>query len=241
MTRTASAALLCLSLLAAPAVQAGESPELNQDPHYSDMGFFDIHLCNWPDRVPFFKILFSSAQFQHIDSMTVYTPNKQLLASLDKSKFRVLQKENKPEKRVYMLDLDVPEQASTGWYSIDVKTAGGAQYQARDYVIMTRLEKVSVMQPAAGAGPQQLPVTLTWQPVPGAQYYQVFVRDEWSGDMVFSSELLNTAELKIPEDKLEAGGYYSWSVHARDTNEHVLLGVFHMGSMSTKAFFSVAD
>lgn len=221
--------------------RADESPEMSHDPHYNEIGFFDVHLCNWPDRPQFFKILFSSEQFQKIESMTVYTPDKKILTSLDKSKFRILQRENKPEKRVFISDMDVPQQASTGWYSIDVKTRSGANHHAEDYVIMSRLEKISVMRPAADAGSQSLPITLSWQAVTGAQYYQIFVRDEWSGDMVFSSELLNTTEIRIPDGKLEAGGYYSWSVHARDTNEHVLLGDFHMGSMSNKAFFSIAD
>ena len=45
----------------------------------------------------------------------------------------------------------------------------------------------------------------------------------------------------FPEGALEPGGSYLWSVHARDVNEHILLGDFHNGSISEKFHFSVAD
>ena len=220
---------------------AVESAEIHHDPHYTEVGFFDIHVCNWPNRPHFFKVLFSSEQYDSIDSMTVYAPDEQSLITLDKEKFMALKRKNKPDKRVYMLDIDVPEHASTGWYSIDVKTKDGKTYQARDYVIMNKLERATGMTPADDDMVSQLPLTLRWNAIPGANFYQVFIRDEWTGKLIYSSKLLNTNEAVIPEDKLEAGGYYSWSIHARDTNEHVLLGDFHMGSLSKKAFFMVED
>jgi hypothetical protein len=82
---------------------------------------------------------------------------------------------------------------------------------------------------------------LKWTPVPGSQYYQAFVRDAWTEKLVFRSKLLDTAEVEIPKDRLEPGGDYYWTVHSRDTNEHILLGDFHMGSMSEKRFFTVAE
>ena len=100
---------------------AEEHIELNSDPHYNQLGFFDIHICNWPERPGFFKILFSSEKFQQIESMSVYTPDNQLLANLDKKEFRTLKRKNKADKRVYILDIDVPELASTGWYKIEIK------------------------------------------------------------------------------------------------------------------------
>ena len=44
--RTTPAALLCL----AGQSGADSSSPLLQDPHTSEAGFFDIHVCNWPDR-----------------------------------------------------------------------------------------------------------------------------------------------------------------------------------------------
>jgi hypothetical protein len=151
-----------------------------------------------------------------------------------------LKRKNKPEKRVYMVDMDVPDQATTGWYTIDIQDVNGRVSSAKDYVIMARLERVTEMSPADDEQ-VQLPVTLKWKPVIGAQHYEVFVRDIWTENQVFKSKLTETAELKIPDNKLEPGGSYSWTVHARDTNEHILLGDFGAGSMSDKAFFTVAE
>ena len=232
---------LCALPLYSVSSYAQESTEIHDDPHYSDVGFFDIHVCNWPKRTHFFKVLFSSAEYDNIESMTVYTPAEQSLITLDKNKYRTLKRNNKPDKRVYMLDIDVPEHASTGWYRIDVKTMDGKSFQAKDYVIMSKLERATGMTPDNDDMVSQLPLTLRWHAIPGANFYQVFVRDEWTGKQVYSSKLLNTNEAVIPEEKLEAGGYYSWSIHARDTNEHVLLGDFQMGSLSEKAFFTVKD
>lgn len=221
-------------------VFAEESVKLEKDPHYSPLGFFDIHLCNWPERPNYFKILFSSDKYKQIDSMDIYTPENKLLASLDKTKFRTLKRKNKPNKRVFLLDIDVPEIATTGWYKVDIKTDNGGSYQAKDYVIMTRLKKATDMSPADDEE-YPLPVTLKWKPVAGAQYYQAFIRDTWTEKLVFKSKLISKPEVKVPEGRLEPGGDYYWTVHSRDTNEHILLGDFHMGSMSEKSTFSVAE
>ena len=118
-----------LSLFLQNSLYAEESIKFNSDPHYNDIGFFDIHICNWPERSNFFKILFSSEKYDEIESMDVYTPDNKLLISLDKTKFRHLKRKNKPNKKVFMLEIDVPNSASTGWYSIDVRAKDGSTYQ----------------------------------------------------------------------------------------------------------------
>ena len=241
MKHLSSLFLLLFSLLTHISASAVEPDEVHDDPHYNSIGFFDIHICNWPQRPHFFKVLFSSEKYDQIETMTVFTPDNQSLVKLDHSKFKLLKRKNKPEKRVYMLDIDVPEHATTGWYKIDVTTKSGETYHAKDYVIMNKLERISEMTPTNDDTISQLPLTLKWKPVAGSQYYQVFVRDEWTGSLIYSSKLLTDAEATIPVEKLEAGGYYSWSVHARDTNGHVLLGDFHMGSISKKLFFTVDE
>jgi hypothetical protein len=47
--------------------------------------------------------------------------------------------------------------------------------------------------------------------------------------------------LVLPPGLLEKGGYYSWIIHARDTNAHILLGDFNHGSMNTPVTFAVAE
>jgi hypothetical protein len=45
-------------------VRADKGPQLiNEDPHRNEMGFFDIHVCNWPERPQFLKVLFSTTRF----------------------------------------------------------------------------------------------------------------------------------------------------------------------------------
>ena len=87
--------LLACSMLIQSDLTAEESIKLSKDPHYNQVGFFDIHLCNWPERPNYFKILFSSEKYQQIESMDVYTPDEKLLANLDKTKYRTLKIKNK--------------------------------------------------------------------------------------------------------------------------------------------------
>ena len=68
-----------------------------------------------------------------------------------------------------------------------------------------------------------------WKPVPGANFYQVFIRDLWNEDkLIYTSELQTRPELVLPPDLLHKGGMYSWIIHARDTNSHILLGDFNI-------------
>lgn len=108
-------------------------------------------------------------------------------------------------------------------------------------MLLTRIDRVTGMAPSSEESAFPLPVTLTWSKVPGAGFYKVYIRDEWTEELVFKSKLLSDNKLKLPVGKLQPGGYYSWAVHARDLNEHFLLGDFNMGSMSRKAFFNVAE
>lgn len=221
--------------------KAENTLEINDDPHRSKLGFFDIHICNWPNRTKYFKILFSSEKYDQIESMEVYTPENKLFVKLDKRKFITLKRKNKPDKRVFIIDADITETASTGWYYIKINTKDGKKYNAKDYVVMNRLNRASSMQPSNKNIQYKSPITLKWKKIEGAQYYQVFVRDEWTQKLIFKTKLINSNKVKIPNIKLEPGGHYSWRVHARDINEHVLLGDFNMGSMSEYAYFSIVE
>ena len=54
-----------------------------QDPHYTEVGFFDIHVCNWPDRPPFIMALFSTLDFENITKVSVHTPSGDLLGDFN--------------------------------------------------------------------------------------------------------------------------------------------------------------
>ena len=64
-------ALLCL----AGQSGADSSSPLLQDPHTSEAGFFDIHVCNWPERELFFMSLFSTPRFDEVRQVEVFFPN----------------------------------------------------------------------------------------------------------------------------------------------------------------------
>jgi len=220
---------------------AEDAAILTQDPHRNKIGFFDIRICNWPERQNYFKILFSTEKYNDVAEMEVFDSSGASLAVLQKSRFKQLKRKKKPKKRVFIVDMDMPDNATSGWYSIKVKTTDGKEYSARDFVLLTRINRVTDMVPSSEDSSYPLPISLAWSKVPGAGFYKVYIRDAWTGELVFKSKLISDNKLKLPEDKLQPGGYYSWVVQARDLNEHILLGDFNMGSMSKKAFFNVAE
>lgn len=89
---------------------------LESDPHRNELGFFDLHVCNWPDRPKFYKSLFSSTRFSDIAKMEIFMPDGKRLGQLNLNDYMRIEKKGKPEKRVFLNDIDVPEGAGTGWY-----------------------------------------------------------------------------------------------------------------------------
>jgi hypothetical protein len=233
---------LLLGLLCVADIRAAEtiSPQL-QDPHRNAAGFFDIHVCNWPNRELFFMSLFSTPRFDEIEQVEIFFPNGSLLTLLDLGNYRTIHRKEKPDKRVFMNEIDVPPGAPDGWYSTRVTLKDGKRLIARDYVILSALPQASGQVPAPETEVEEIPTRLSWDPVPGAGFYQVFLRDLWNeGKLVFSSKLVDEPVVQLPAGLLEAGGYYSWIVHARDLNEHFMLGDFNHGSISPVYTFSIA-
>jgi hypothetical protein len=234
--------LLTVVLMASGGRVAAEpAVEKPWDPHYSAAGFFDIHVCNWPGRPLFFMPLFSTTRFSEIKQIDVFTPAGELLAELDLNHYRSVRREKKPDKRVFIRQVDVPTAATDGWYSARITLTDNEVFTAKDYVIIYTLPQAAGQSPANEAELAEAPARLSWEPVPGANYYEVFIRDLWDDDnLVYTSELLNKPEIGLPPGVLKKGGTYSWVIHARDTDSHILLGDFNHGSMSTPATFSVA-
>lgn len=244
--RMPSLAALSL-LLSSISVMASETPKPladtkhSKDPHYTSTGFFDIHVCNWPDRELFFMPLFSTFNYDEITDIKVQRPDGTVLMSLNLKNFKIFKPEGKPEKHVFMSQMDVPEGAVDGWYSATISLADGSQVSAKDYVIISRLPRASGINPPDGAEQIAVPKKLTWNAI-GEGFYQVFIRDTWDdGKLIYSSKLLSKPELTIPAGLLEHDGLYSWQIHARDINEDVVLGDFNKGSLSQVATFSTAS
>lgn len=240
---TVTAATLLILSGAVTAVETAKPQAANKhkdDPHYTSSGFFDIHVCNWPDRELFFMPLFSTIHYREISDIKIQRPDGKLLTSLDLSRFKLLKQKDKPDKHVFMTQINVAKDNKNGWYTAIINMTDGTQVTARDYVIIERLPRASNLKPANGAEQIAIPKKLSWTGIEGG-YYQVFIRDVWNDSkLIHSSKLLNKPEFVLPAGLLEADGLYSWRVHSRDVNEDVLLGDFNKGSLSQLSTFSTA-
>ncbi len=211
------------------------------DPHYTEAGFFDIHVCNWPDRKLFFMPLFSTEHPDAVRDVEVMTPGNRVLLHLDLNRYRVMERKGKPDKRVIINQTDIPEDATEGWYTARIHLADGRELTAKDYVVISGMPQATGQVPVDGAE-VAMPGELRWQPVAGARFYQVYIRDLWNDDkLIHTSKLLDSPRLPLPPGLLQDGGYYSWIIHARDINEDPMLGDFNHGSMSRPVKFSVSE
>jgi hypothetical protein len=210
------------------------------DKHYNMAGFFDIHVCNWPGRPLFFMPLFSTAGYDDIRQIEIFYPDNSLLTRLDLSSYRTISKKDRPDKRVFIKQLDIPADAVDGWYAASITLTNGKVHRARDYVIISKLARAGGQVPGDEQELPAPPEKLSWQAVPGASFYQVFIRDQWDDNrLIHTSSLLAEPELALPDKLIEPGGLYSWTIHARDTNEDLMLGDFNHGSMNKPVSFSV--
>jgi hypothetical protein len=214
-------------------------PASKADPHYTKVGFFDLHVCNWPERDLFFMSLFSTYNYKNINKIEVYTPENNKLGEIGTNKYRIVLQKGKPEKRVFISQLKIPETAGDGWYRSVIRMKNGEKYEAKDYVIMATMGMPEGMKPKANATLKQIPEKLTWKAVPGAKKYKVFIKDSWEQRTIHSSKMLGKPELVLPKGLLQKGGVYNWIIHARDVNEHAILGDFNHGSLNTPIEFSI--
>ena len=240
--RPGIAMALPFSILAALFSFTAASAQPNQaqinDPHHSPAGFFDIHVCNWPDRPLFFMSLFSTSQYNDIARIEVYTPGGRKLTDIGMKSFRLVKRKNKPEKRVFITQTPSGDQAEQGWYKARVSMKNGDVFEAADYVVVETMARAGEISPADG-GEVPVPKQLSWKPLKGAKYYQVFIKDLWADEkVILASKLLTEAKIVLPAGLIKPEGWYSWRIHARDVNEHILLGDFNHGSLSKEWQFT---
>ena len=238
--KLATLLLAVLLVLLTPQRNAADEliPPDTDDPHYNIPGFFDLHVCNWPDRAEFFLAVFSTYRFEDVSHAKVFAPDGESVGKFNLERYRIIRKNDKPEKRAFLSYMNIPKAKPDGWYSAEVTMNDGKRYLFKDYVVLVSLERPRNLHPVDGA---ELPVPdiLSWNPVPGAKYYRLFLWDQWDdGEPIFESGLLTEPRLRLPKGLLKAGGDYQWRVHARDVNEHPLLGDFNHGSLSPKISFS---
>ncbi len=226
--------LLYIAFLAP--LNAGEA----DDPHYSQAGFFDLHLCHWPDRAPFFKAVFSTFDFNNLESVSIENPDGTEILKLDTSSFIEFKSKGR-KKRAFLQDHELADTPKAGWYTAKIHLKDGTVAEARDYVDPGLLPFAEKTHPEE-AQEVPLPVTVRWNPIKGATHYKVVIRDIWNNRKIaFRSKLITETALTIPDGKLEVDGEYEWLVHARDVNEDPILGDFNLGSQTAYSTFTVIE
>ena len=227
--------LLAAGCLLCGAVYAGH----DGDPHYTAAGFFDTHVCNWPDEPHFLMALFSTTRFDEVAKVSVFAPDGKFVGDLDLTRFRAFKTKSGQAKRAFIAHFDLPEKVVDGWYRAEVSLKDGSRFEARDYVVDQFMAQPTGIQPPQDANDVPASTVLRWDPIPGAKYYEVFLRDEWAGTAATDSGLLTEPRFVPPKGLLQPGGAYVWRIHARDSGGNVLLGDFNDGSLSREMRFSV--
>lgn len=221
---------------------AGTDPV--RDPHETAAGYFDLHICNWPDRPPFVVALFATADRAKVRRVEVLRPDGRVLGEVRLTSFEPRIDEHGRERRAYKTFLPLPKDAPAGWYRARVTLRDGSVLQARDFLQVQILPQAQVVQPANGQDNLSRVAELRWRPVPGASHYRVFIKDAWAGEQVFKSDLLTEPRLRVPPGVLQPNGSYVWRVHARSGGagggDEAKWGEFNHGSLNTEASFALA-
>lgn len=232
---------ICLFLLLLLLTDRVSISEPSKDPHYSKVGFFDIHVCNWPERPLFFMALFSTYNYKNISSIQIYSSEDKLIGKLNLKKYRLLIDKNKKQKRVFIKQIDIATNDKSGWYYTKVNLKDGTSHSLKDFVIIDKMGISKISKPNISQELKDIPKSFTLDKITGALYYKAFIRDEWDSKLIYESKLLSDPKVLVPDKLLKKGGYYSIQVHARDTNEHKLLGDFNHGSLTKKIEFTIKE
>jgi len=227
--------LLAAGCLLSGTVYAGHEG----DPHYTLAGFFDTHVCNWPEEPRFLMALFSTPRFDEVAKVSVFAPDGKFVGDLDLTRFRAFKTKSGQEKRAFVAHFDLPGKVVDGWYRAVVSLKDGSRFEARDYVVHHFMAHPTGTQPIPDASDVPASIVLRWDPIPGARYYEVYLRDDWAGTEATASGLLTEPRYVPPLGLLQPGGKYVWRIHARDSDGNVLLGDFNHGSLSQEMGFTV--
>jgi len=203
------------------------------DPHYTSAGFFDLHVCNWPEEKLFFMAVFSTYDSGNIRSVVVTRPDGSRLGQISLNSPRVINTKKKKKKYVFIHRFVIGPTDTDGWYKAEIILKSGKHIIARDLVNLKVMPITSGTSPTESAGEVDIPEFFTWQKVPGAGFYKVTIRDMWKeGQVIHTSKLLRDNRYKVPDGLLKHGGWYKWQVNIRDVNEDIQLGDFNHGSLS---------
>jgi len=157
--------MLATSCLFSETVYAGNEG----DPHYTSAGFFDAHVCNWPENPRFLMALFSTPRFDEVAKVSVFAPDGKFVGDLDLNRFRAFKTQSGQAKRAFIAHFDLPGKVVDGWYRAEVGLKDGSQFEARDYVVHQFMAQPTGTQPVPGASDVPASVELRWDPIPGAK------------------------------------------------------------------------
>jgi hypothetical protein len=163
-----------LFLISARDSQSATSDDL----HYSKVGFFDIHVCNWPNRPLFFMTLFSTYNFNDISNIQIFSPDNKIIGELNLKKYRLLIDKNKKEKRVFIKQFEISANAKNGWYYTKVNLKDGTTIIAKDYVIIDKLNIAKISTPNIKKELNTIPKSFILKKIKGAQHYQALIHDK---------------------------------------------------------------
>ena len=110
------------------------------------------------------------------------------------------------EKRAFLNQFETLKDSSNGWIRIKIEIKNGKIYTAQDYVVIDTLPQAQFLAPKDNAEETMPPKKLSWRAVPGAKYYQVYIRNFWNDEkVIFTSKLLNKPDLTILKGALHPG------------------------------------
>ncbi len=234
--------MLITAFLVSSCITNSDNEILEHDPHYTSAGFFDLHICNWPGQPLIFLAVFSTLDYEKIESVTVFRPDNSKVGAFNLESFKVKKLKNNRNKQIYLARFATNSNEQDGWYKAVIQLTGGETIIAKDYINIKKMPAAKNITPASSLDIIQIPTALSWQEIPEAGYYKITIRDMWEGGKVIhSSPLLPHNEYSLPKGLIKSGGWYTWVVHARDVNEDLLLGDFNHGSLTSSLVFLTVD
>lgn len=221
-------------------VLAAEVDSFDTDLHYTPAGFFDVHVCNWPEKGVFYMLVFSTVKYDDIKHVDFFNVDGKRLGAVDWNAYRLHPKLK--DKRIYIINTGLTDSPKDGWFRASIQMKDGKTIPSKDYVIHGSMGFANNLAPMDGSVLNEAPSTFTWMPPAGSTHWVVTIRDVWDNDaVVYTSNALTKPTLTLPDGILKKGGVYAWRVHSRDGNGNILLGDFNHGSMSLVTLFSIGN
>lgn len=144
-----------------------------------------------------------------------------------------INKEKIKDKKVFINQIPLPKNSVKGEFTAIVITKNNQIHHYADRMFLDKKVGFAKIDfPKNQATNISKTPTLKWSAPKNGHYYQVFIKDKWTGKSIYSSKTLNKTEFKVPDNLLKNDGWYAWKVHAKDMDETILYGDFNAGSLS---------